>query len=34
MTADDIAEVSRLYVRSRQAGYKGLLPQEYLGFPV
>lgn len=30
MTADDAAEVSRLYVRSWQAGYRGLLPQEYL----
>ena len=30
MTAADAAEVSRLYMRSWQAGYKGLLPQEYL----
>jgi len=30
MAADDVEEVSRLYVRSWQAGYKGLLPQFYL----
>lgn len=30
MTADDAAEVSWLYVRSWQAGYRGLLPQEFL----
>lgn len=30
MTAGDVDEVSRLYVRSWQAGYKGLLPQDYL----
>lgn len=30
MAADDVEEVSRLYVQSWQAGYKGLLPQFYL----
>lgn len=30
MQRSDEAEVGRLYVRSWQAGYKGLLPQEYL----
>lgn len=30
MSSADEAEVGRLYVRSWQAGYKGLLPQDYL----
>lgn len=30
MRRSDEAEVGRLYVRSWQAGYKGLLPQDYL----
>ena len=30
MMAADVDEVSRLYVRSWQAGYKGLLPHDYL----
>lgn len=30
MRPEDEAEVSRLYVKSWQEGYKGLLPQEYL----
>lgn len=30
MAAGDVEEVSRLYVKSWQAGYKGLLPQYYL----
>lgn len=30
MRKSDEAEVGRLYVRSWQEGYKGLLPQDYL----
>lgn len=33
MTAADAEEVSRLYIKSWQAGYKGLLPQDYLDGP-